>query len=110
MIRKSIYDRIMSREGHEEMTPESEEEKKKLKRMKSAILFSGALVLLAIAGFSIWQLPMMQRAFSYSVSAQKASDPSLEPTLFLEHTKQAGLTKCSNVYPVLGRILTNSAH
>ncbi|CAA0128878.1 Uncharacterised protein [Starkeya nomas] len=42
-------------------------------------------------------------------AATKGPDAALPDTPFLTHAKQAGLAACSNVYPVLGQLLTDGA-
>lgn len=109
MSQQSIHDRIMSRESGPYISPERPEGKKGSRTIKAIAFTAAALLLVGAAGFAAFQFPQVQQVFAQPVSAQKVPDPSLADTPFLAHTKQAGLSACSNVYPILGQLLTSGA-
>jgi hypothetical protein len=111
MSQQSIHDRIMARESGPYISPEHGRENKggPKRTMKVVGLALAALLMIGAAGFAAFQVQQVQRVFAQSVAAQKAPDPSLAETPFLAHIKQAGLSACSNVYPILGQLLTSGA-
>lgn len=110
MSQQSIHDRIMARESGPRISPEDDKVLRSSKRTIKTIAFTVAgLLLLGVAGFAAYQLPQVQQVFAQPVAAKKTPDPSLADTPFLTHTKQAGLSACSNVFPILGQLLTNGA-
>jgi hypothetical protein len=110
MSQQSIHDRIMARESGPRISPEDDKVLRSSKRTIKTIAFTVAgLLLLGVAGFAAYQLPQVQQVFARPVAAKKTPDPSLADTPFLTHTKQAGLSACSNVFPILGQLLTSGA-
>lgn len=110
MSQQSIHDRIMARESGLRISPEDDEVLRSSQRTIKTIAFTVAgVLLLGAAGFAAYQLPQVQQVFAQPVAAKKTPDPSLADTPFLTHTKQAGLSACSNVFPVLGQLLTSGA-
>ncbi|WP_454858318.1 hypothetical protein [Rhizobium binxianense] len=110
MSQQSIHDRIMARESGPRISPEDNKVLRSSKRTIKTIAFTVAgLLLLGVAGFAAYRLPQVQQVFAQPVAATKTPDPSLADTPFLTHTKQAGLSACSNVFPVLGQLLTSGA-
>jgi hypothetical protein len=68
------------------------------------------VVLVVGLGLAGLQYAGVLTVFRQTTSAKAAGpDPSLPNTPFLAHAKQAGLRACSNVFPVLGQLLTNGA-
>jgi len=110
MNQRSIHDRIMSREGGLDI-PELREGEKAKKSLKKITAFSalGLLLVAGIVGFAAYQFPQVRQAFAAPATAQKAPGPALPDTPFLAHTKQAGISTCASVYPILGQLLTNGA-
>lgn len=111
MTQQSIHDRIMSRESGPYISPERGKDNKSgsKRTLKVVGLSVAALLVIGAAGFAALQLPQVQQVFAQPVAAQKTPDPSLADTPFLAHSKQAGLSACSNVYPILGQLLTSGA-
>ncbi len=110
MSQQSIHDRIMARESGPRISPEDDKLLKSSKRTIRTITFTLAgLVLVAVVGFAAYQLPQVQQVFAQPATAQKTPDPALPDTPFLAHVKQAGLSVCANVFPILGQLLTNGA-
>jgi len=113
MSQQSIHDRIMARERRPYISPvnhEAEKLPRSSKRGIKAIAFTlMGFFLVGAAGFAAYQFPQVQQIFAQPVSTQKTPNPSLPETPFLAHTKQAHLRACSNVFPVLGQLLTSGA-
>lgn len=114
MSQTSIHDRIMAR--NQETSPEqsaaaSDAATSPGKSRSRMVLSSLAgLAAIAVASLAIWQLPTVRQVFAQPAAATKnAPDQALADTPFVAHVKQAGLTTCSNVFPVLGQLLTNGA-
>jgi len=102
----------MARRSDSRISPERRDDKgpQVSTRTVKALAFTLTALLLACAvGFAAFQLPQVQQVFAQPASVQKAPATSLPDTPFLAHTKQAGLSACSNVYPILGQLLTNGA-
>lgn len=111
MSQQSIHDRIMSRSYGSQAADEAVHPPLRSKRRVSALLLS-AVGLVAVAGLGLatMQYAGVLTVFQHSASAKTAApDPSLPNTPFLAHVKQAGLSACSTVFPVLGQLLTEGS-
>lgn len=112
MNQQSIHDRIMSRKDGSaavEETPEASHEPKKRWARTALISIAGIAVGVA-AGIAAMQFSAVKDVFAQDTSvAAGGPNPELPETPFLAHAKQAGLTTCGTVFPVLGQILGDGA-
>ncbi len=112
MSQQSIHDQIMSRNRAANPAPVNPDDgpRKGRRSWTHVILFTLlGLVVIGIVGFTALQLPAVRNGIAQSAAAKKAPGPALPDTPFLAHVKQAGLSTCSNVFPILGQILTDGA-
>lgn len=81
-------------------------------RLRRAAVTVSLLVLGAVAslgiGFAVMQFPAVQQVFAQGTQA-RPSAADLPDTPFAAHAKEAGLTTCGTVFPVLGQLLVNGA-
>lgn len=109
MSQQSIHDRIMLRDLGK--TPAGEpdpRQKPRRNRLKRAGLVLLGAVVIAAGGYALTRLGVLED-LTPAAAIAKTADPALPDTPFLQHTKQAGLQACSNVFPVLGQLLTSGA-
>lgn len=110
MSQETIHDRIMLRSGAGRGAPPSVDGlvKPGTAWLRNTILavVSGAAV--AGIGLTAIQFDLFRNLISPASGAKRPVAP-LPDTPFLAHAKQAGLTTCSRVFPVLGQLLTNGA-
>lgn len=113
MNQQSIHDRIMSRAdgGQQAVDAQSPDRSEPRRHWVRPPLLSvlGGVVVVGL-GLAALQYAGALTAFQQTAGAKATGpDPSLPNTPFLAHAKQAGLRACSNVFPVLGQLLTNGA-
>ncbi|MEO9340043.1 hypothetical protein ABFT80_21675 [Mesorhizobium sp. SB112] len=112
MNQQSIHDRIMSRKdggAAVEETPEVPREPKK-RWVRTALISVAGIAVGIAAGIAAMQFSAVKDVFAQDASvAAGGPNAALPDTPFLAHAKQAGLTTCGTVFPVLGQILGDGA-
>lgn len=96
MTQQSIHDRIMSREAP-------------LPLRQLVAIGLGVLLLAVAGGAAALRFIDLPTLLATPAVVTKGPDAALADTPFLAHAKQAGLAARSNVYPVLGQLLTDGA-
>lgn len=112
MNQQSIHDRIMSRnQGSEGLRPEAvDRNKQKRNRLKTVVILLLGIAVAGAAGFAALRYDLAGNFLPQpAVAETNEANQTLAGTPFLQHSQQAGLTSCSNVFPTLGQLLTNGA-
>lgn len=113
MTQQSIQDRILGRSPETaepaatrpENNPPLEQKRHWGRAVLGGVL---GLAVIAAAGVAALQWPAIVDVFAQDSGAEPtATNTSLPDSLFLDHARQVGLTKCGAVYPVLGQILSS---
>jgi hypothetical protein len=111
MDRRSIHDRIMSRNKSGDPVQSAAERSSTNRNWGRAAAFSlFGIVILGAAGYSAMHFDAIGNVVSRpAVADTSRADPMLADTPFLQHARQAGLEACSTVFPALGELLTNGS-
>ncbi|MHC5234382.1 hypothetical protein [Brucella sp. LJL56] len=111
----SIHDRIMTRSSvaHEvggESISQSVSSRMPIFMQRSILRYSIAgIVVLAVAGGIALQYPAISNLLDRMAVSESSAKAALADTPFLAHSKQAGLSTCSRVFPIMGQYLTQGA-